>query len=232
MFLTLPVSLIIPWKFNEQRDLTFPPVHVSNEALKERCHQLLEGIMQEHSSRGEIPPFTYEQVRKMLEKARHIGLDSLPRAAQHFGRREAVEATDTEPQTGTATTTSEDEAAGPSSDGSDAVTPNTETASAETNGSSTPENTVPMIPKTTATSQRSPAPIALPHTQQIVLQKSSDVLLNNNGNPFSVSIWFTQKGPPQATDQAAVARVKVEAPSTFKVMIEDVCEWNPSNLMP
>lgn len=234
MFLTLPVSLVILRKYNEQRWLTFSRVHPSNEALEERCHQVLEGMMdlereeaqgQEHSGRGATPLFTEDQVRKMLGKALHIGLHSLPSAAQDFGKRGAVEAT-AEPQTSNAATTPEDEAAGPSSDGSDAVTPNTQTASAETNGSATPENTLPMIPKTAATPQPPPVPIALQDTRQTFLQQTSDVLLMNNGNVPWIAIWFTPKLPLQATDQAPVARVQVTAPSTFSVKIEELSQWD------
>lgn len=181
---------------------------------------------QDYSKRGATPLFTYDQVRKMLGKALHIGLDSLPSAAQHFGEREAVEATDTEPQTGTAATTPEDEAAGPSSDGSNAVTPNTETVSAETNGSATPENTLPMIPKTAATPQPPPVPIALQDTRQTFLQQTSDVLLMNNGNVPWVTIWFTPKDPLQVTDQVPVARVQVATPSTFSAKIEEFGQWD------
>lgn len=185
---------------------------------------------QDYSSRGATPLFTKDQVRKMLGKALHIGLDSLPSAAQHFGKRGAVETT-TEPQTGHAATTSRDEAAGLSPDGSEAATTSTCTASAETNGSSTPENALPMIPKTAATPQPSPVPIALQDTGQTFLQQTSDVLLMNNGNVPWVAVWFTPKDPLQAIDQAPVARVQVTAPSTFSVKIEEVSEWDPSGLI-
>ncbi|KAK7706387.1 hypothetical protein SLS64_007727 [Diaporthe eres] len=160
-----------------------------------------------------------ETVQDMLDKALQIGLDSLPIVAQHFGKREAVEATNTEPQTGAEATIPEDEAAGPAPDRTDGVTPNTEAAATETEGSSTPENTLPRIPKA-VTPQTAPFQVAL-DAQQTALQKYSDVLLENNWQSNFISIEFKRRNTLQATDQASVARVQVTAPSTYSVHIGD-----------
>ncbi|KAL2280361.1 hypothetical protein FJTKL_12601 [Diaporthe vaccinii] len=204
------------------------PFHTSNEALKERCHQVVEAMMdleceraqaRDCSSHEDTQLFTRPQVQDMLDKALQIGLDSLPIVAQHFGRREAVEATNTEPQTGAEATTPEDEAAGPAPDRADGVTPNTEAAATETEGSLTPENTLPRIPKA-VTPQTGPFQFTL-DAQQTSLQQYSDVLLENSRQINFISIQFNPRNTPQATDQASVARVQVTAPSTFSVKIGD-----------
>lgn len=182
----------------------------------------------DRSSREDTQLFTRLQVQDMLDKALQIGLDSLLIVAQHFGKREDVEETNTEPQTGAAATTPEDEAAGRTPDGSDGVTPNTEAAAAETEGSSTPENTLSMIPKV-VTPQPWPFQIA-PGAQQTFLQNSSDVPLENNGEDILISIVFKPRNTLQATDQAPVARVQVTTPSTFSVKIEDMRDWYSGDL--
>lgn len=169
------------------------------------------------SSREDTQLFTRLQVKEMLEKALHIGLDSLPSDAQHFGQRKVVEATPTEPQTSGAAP--EDEAAGPTPNGSDGVTPNTEAAAAETDGTSTPENTLSSIPKA-VTPQPCPCQVAA-DAQQRPLHHSTEVPLENNGHSISISIEFKPRPWFQATDQAQVGSVRVTAPPTFSVNFED-----------
>lgn len=163
--------------------------------------------------------FTRLQVQEMLDKALQIGLDSLPIAAQHFGHREPAENTRTEPESGAAATTPEDEAAGGTPDGTDTVTPNTQATTAETEGSSTPENNLVTIPKS-VTPQAQPSQTAL-GTQQVLLQKASEVLLETDGRGTLIYIRFDPRNLPQATGQVPVARVEVSAPSTFSINIQD-----------
>lgn len=151
---TLPVSytFIRLAKHRVEMELIFYPVHTSNEALKERCHRVVEALInleceqtqaRDCSSREDTQLFTRLQVQEMLDMALHIGLESLPIAAQHFGKREAIEATHTEPQTGAAATTSTDKVAGPAPDGFDVVNPSIEVAAAETGGSPSPKSPLP-----------------------------------------------------------------------------------------
>lgn len=227
---TRPVSYTVTnlSKCTAHSELTFYPVHTSNEELKERCHQVVKAMMDlEHdrsqawsgSSSQDIHLFTRLQVQEMLDKALQIGLDSLPIAAQHFGNREAAEDTRTEPENGAAATTPEDETAGTTPDVTDGVTPNTQATAAETEGSSTPENNLVTIPKS-VTPQAQPSQTAL-GTQQVFLQKASEVLLETDGRGTLIYIRFDPRNVPQGTGQVPVARVEVSAPSTFSINIED-----------
>ncbi|KAG6357156.1 hypothetical protein INS49_015033 [Diaporthe citri] len=161
------------------------PFYMSNEALKERCHHIVEAMMdleceraqaRDCPSRENTQFFTRLQVQETLDKALLVGLDSLPIVAQqsercrsdHTGRRTA----------------------GPTPGGFDGITPNTEAAAAETEESSTPENTLSMIPKA-VTPQPLPFQIALDAQQ--TLQKSSDVPLENNGQSTFISIELNRE---------------------------------------
>lgn len=214
-------------KHSVKIELIFYPVHTSKETLKERCYRVVEALMnleydrtqaRDCSSREDIQLFTRPRVQEMLGMALYIGLESLPIAAQHFGIREAVEATHTEPQTGAVATTPTDKASEPAPDGSDVITPSTEAAAAETEGSSTPRTPLPRVPKA-VTPQASPLQNAL-DAQQTLPQKSSDAPLEINGETTVISIGIKPRNNLQATDQAPVARVQVTAPSTFSVNIE------------
>lgn len=171
------------------------------------------------SSHQETQLFTHLKVQEMLKKALRIGLESLPIAAQHFGECEAAEETDHEPQTGAATTTPEDEDAEPTPDGSKGATPNIEAAAAETVESSTPENTLLIIPKS-VTPQPRPSQTAF-DAQRIPLKNSSEVLLENDGQYYRISIDFNPIKKDQATGQALKARVEVTAPAIYSVKIGD-----------
>lgn len=215
--------------YSAERQLTLNPVHTSNEELKERCHQVVEAMMDLESERSQARSgpsnrhdnqlFNRVQVQEMLDKALQIGLDSLPIAAQHFGKREAAEETYTEPQTSAAATTPEHGATGPSPDGADGGTPNTQAAAAETEGSATPENNLLTIPKSvTPQAQTSQAVLGA----QQILRNTSEVLLETNGQSTIINIRLTPKQTTQTTGQAPVARVEVSAPSTFSTNIEDL----------
>lgn len=173
----------------------------------------------DRSSREDTQLFTPLQVQEMLDKALQTGLDSLPIAAQHFGRREAVEATQIEPEAGAAATALEEEAAIPTADGSHEVAPNTAAVAAETGESSNPGNMLSSIPNA-VTSQPWPLQVA-PDAQQTFLQTSSYVLLENNGQSTSVSIELKLRNTIHPAPPHAVARVQVTALSTVSVKIED-----------
>lgn len=213
---------------NAEGSLTFYPVHTSKEALRERSHQVVEAMMdierersqaRNDSNREDTQLFTRLQVQNMLEMALQIGLDSLPIAAQHFGNREAAGDTRTEPENGAAATTPEDQTAGMTPDGTDGVTPSTEAAAADTDGSLTPENNLATIPKS-VTLPAQPSQTAL-GTQQVLLKKASEVLLKTDGRGTLIYIRFDPRNLPQGTGQVPVARVEVSAPSTFSINIED-----------
>ncbi|KAK2605432.1 hypothetical protein N8I77_008269 [Diaporthe amygdali] len=227
------------WKiiFPNSQYVPDSPFHTTNEALKERCHQVVEAMLgleceraqaRDCSSREDTQLFTRLQVKEMLEKALQIGSDSLPFDAQHFGKRKVVEATHTEPQTSGTATTPEDEVAGPTPNRSDGVTPNSEGVAAETEGTSTPENTLSSIPKA-VTPQPCPFQVAV-DAQQIPLHSSSEVPLENNGQSIFISIELKPKKRFQATGQTLVGWVQVTAPSVFSINIKDVRDLDLSDL--